>query len=283
MMCLLRLLASALAVLLLFAAQPVAAQAPSVSATETSVDEQEGRARFQAGRAAFSAGRFDDALDDFQRAYRLTKNPVLLFNIGAAADHLRKDEIALEAFAAYLTRVPDATNRAEVEGRVRVLRERPAAQTKREPPPAPPSEPRATPAPSPKIEAPAFARGAAAPQPDLAPLATSPSARARTTHGAWPWVLTGIGGALAVSGVVVLALGLQDKAKVEDAPRDTKYSSVRDARERAPTRIGVGAAFMGIGVVAATAGLIWHFRAKRVTPGLEVGAKSAHFALRGSF
>ena len=267
-----------LSLLLLLFVSPLAAQVAAEQAADLPADEIEGRARFEAGRAAFAAGRFDDALDDFQRAHRLTKNPILLFNIGAAADRLRKDELTLEAFAAYLAQVPEAPNRAEVEGRVRLLTERSSPRAAKEAEPQ--SETAATPTPAAEVET-AGSEAAMPPLPNVASPATD-SPRS-ITRSPWPWLLAGAGAALVVSGAVVLALGVKDKSKVEHAERDTQWSSVSDARDRAPTRIGLGAACLGIGLVSTAAGLIWHFRKSRVTPGIEVGAQSMRFALAGSF
>lgn len=85
--------------------------------------DQEARQLFDAGHLAFADGRFADALDAFQRAYRLSDRAPLLFNIGAALDRLRRNREALEYFERYLVALPDAENRAEVAGRMAVLRD----------------------------------------------------------------------------------------------------------------------------------------------------------------
>lgn len=95
--------------------------AASAQADSGSFEDEEARALFQAGRTAFQAGRFDAALEHFEAAYKLSHRPQLLYNIGSAADRLRMDRKALEAFRAYLHQVPDAHNRQEVESRIRVL------------------------------------------------------------------------------------------------------------------------------------------------------------------
>jgi tetratricopeptide (TPR) repeat protein len=74
-----------------------------------------------AGRVAFEAGKYRDALDHYQRAYELTGAPILLYNIGQAADRLRLDATTLRAFQLYLQRYPDAPNRSEVLHRMAVL------------------------------------------------------------------------------------------------------------------------------------------------------------------
>ena len=76
---------------------------------------------FLAGKAAYGDARYEDALRHFKRAYELSKRPVLLFNIGQAADKLRRDREALDAFKAYLEQVPGGEGQREAESRVRVL------------------------------------------------------------------------------------------------------------------------------------------------------------------
>jgi tetratricopeptide (TPR) repeat protein len=90
-------------------------------AASTNSRDNEARMLFEAGRVAYSAGRFDDALGYFRRAHEISGRAMLLYNVGSAADKLRQDVIALDAFRRYLEAVPDAENREEVEARVRVL------------------------------------------------------------------------------------------------------------------------------------------------------------------
>lgn len=89
--------------------------------TATSADDEVARGLFQAGKAAYQARKYADALSFFQQAHERSHRPELLFNIGQAAERLRQDEKALEAFRAYLTQVPNAANRADVEARIRQL------------------------------------------------------------------------------------------------------------------------------------------------------------------
>jgi len=100
-----------------------AAATPEVALAQaaSSLDE-EAHGLFMAARAAYGAGRFEEALDLFERSYRASPRPGLLYNIGQVADRLRRDERVVEAFSQYLEQVPDAPNRLEVETRLRVLR-----------------------------------------------------------------------------------------------------------------------------------------------------------------
>lgn len=96
--------------------------AATVPTPEEARDTQ-ARELFEQGRAAFTAARFAEALDLFRQAYALSERHALLYNIGQAADRLRLDRDALEAFDRYLAEIPDAENRVEVETRIGVLRE----------------------------------------------------------------------------------------------------------------------------------------------------------------
>jgi tetratricopeptide (TPR) repeat protein len=123
-------------------AQPtVAAPTPAGAAADAEALDQEAHMLFEAGRLAYAAGRFEDSLTSFQRAHAISGRPVLLYNIGTAADKLRRDDVALDAFRRYLEAVPTAENRAEVEGRIRVLEQVMAATRARETTAAAPPDP----------------------------------------------------------------------------------------------------------------------------------------------
>lgn len=115
--------------------------APLTAAAQTSdpARDAEGRQHFQAGRDAFARGDFAGAATEFERAYALSRRPQLLYNIGRAYQEQLRWEDAHRSFQHYLDAIPDAPDRAEVEGRLRVINQelnRPAA-----PPPPPPPPP----------------------------------------------------------------------------------------------------------------------------------------------
>ena len=76
------------------------AETTAVVASPSGPRETEARALFEAGRQAFTDGRFEDALQRFSQSYELSHRAELLFNIGQAADRLRRDAEALAAFEA---------------------------------------------------------------------------------------------------------------------------------------------------------------------------------------
>jgi hypothetical protein len=83
--------------------------------------DKKARDLFEKGRAAWDEGRFREAWEHWHHSYRLSRRPELLYNVGQAADRLRMDREALEAFRLYLEKNPDASNRKEVENRIRIL------------------------------------------------------------------------------------------------------------------------------------------------------------------
>jgi tetratricopeptide (TPR) repeat protein len=87
----------------------------------SAADDEVARGLFQAGKAAYENGKYEEALQLFEQAHARSGRPQLLFNIGQTAERLRQDQKALEVFRAYLTQVPDAPNRLEVEARIKQL------------------------------------------------------------------------------------------------------------------------------------------------------------------
>jgi len=104
-------------------AQAPPADSQTAGDAEARPSDMEARNLFQAGQLAFEDGRFADALDAFQRAHELSQRPALLYNIGLAADRLREDELALDAFQRFVAAMPDAPERSRVEARIAAIRQ----------------------------------------------------------------------------------------------------------------------------------------------------------------
>ncbi len=177
----------------------LAASAPAAAQSDDARDD-EARALYQAGRVAFDDGRFEDALGYFGRAHELSGRPQLLYNIGSAADRLRRNAVALEHFEAYLEAVPDAENRRSVEARIRLLRD--ALEHGREHGTAQdPEETQTTEVPTPRETAEAGMEGT-----EPAAPTEGPSGESRTGL----WVGIGVGAAVLVGLAIVLAVVLSD-------------------------------------------------------------------------
>jgi hypothetical protein len=89
--------------------------------------------------------------------------------------------------------------------------------------------------------------------------------------GAWPWVLAGTGGAIAVTGAILLGVGASKISSAEAlcpdrncgaAPAGTPPEDLRAAQEKGNSGLTferVGGTMVGVGLAAAGGGLLWHF------------------------
>lgn len=95
--------------------------APATAQEPAPERDDEARALFQAAVAAFNAGRYEDALERFEDAYEASPRPELLYNLGATADRLQREDAARSYFRAYLEQSPNPERRGEVEARLAAL------------------------------------------------------------------------------------------------------------------------------------------------------------------
>lgn len=193
-----------------------------------SLDDQQARELFLRGSAAFDRGNYEEALGYFQRAYELSGRPGLLYNVGHAAERLRRDELAIQSFEEYLRRVPEADNRESVEARIRLLRSAVASRSSAE---------RASPSPDTAVPA-------APPADDGGP-------------GAAPIVLAVAGGVTAAAGVVMLVLASSAASNVTDAEDGTPWTDVSSDYDSAGTLGVIGGVAVGVGAAAAAVGIGW--------------------------
>lgn len=229
----------------------------SVTHAQDQGEDSEARALFEAGRVAFDEGRFENALEYFERSYELSRRPQLLYNIGSAADRLRRDEDALEAFEAFLEAVPTSPNRAHVEGRIRVLRSALGEEEQ---------------------EAPAEATAATSSSPS-----TSGGGGGGGGIDPAPWIVVGISGAVLITGVVLLGVSAADIAAVENVEEGGSWSSIQDAHDRAPILSGLGWAFAAVGLAGAAVGLGWGIASGSDGESVQARIVPGGLELRGTF
>ena len=107
---------------------------------------------FYRGEKLFALGRFDDALAEYEAAFEAKPLPEFLFNIGQCHRNLGSYEKAIFSFRLYLSKQPEARNRAAVEALIKELEEKSAEERRRQaaaaarqrrrtprPPPPPPT------------------------------------------------------------------------------------------------------------------------------------------------
>ena len=98
-----RLLATVVCVLGL-ARQPARAQAPDPGAPDAI---EEAKKHFAAGQKLFDAGDLTGAAGELKEAYRLSRNPLLLYNIGVVYDRLGDTALALHYFTRFIEEQKD--------------------------------------------------------------------------------------------------------------------------------------------------------------------------------
>jgi tetratricopeptide (TPR) repeat protein len=89
-------------------APPAAAETPAKTA-------------YRQGVEFFKQKKFADAIREFNKAYRLDPNPVLVFNMARAFEELQQYDSAIEYYRKYLEMLPDAPDRKTVEESIRTL------------------------------------------------------------------------------------------------------------------------------------------------------------------
>jgi tetratricopeptide (TPR) repeat protein len=102
---------------------------------------------FDRGQKLFTLGKFDEALDEYQKAYDASPIPDFLYNIGQCHRNLGNYEQAIFSFKRFLQLDPDAPNRDKVEIIIDELEdklERDGARKRHVEQPPPPPPPRET-------------------------------------------------------------------------------------------------------------------------------------------
>lgn len=81
------------------------------------------KGHFLAGQAYYQQARYNEAIREFEEAYRLSAKPALLFNLAQAYERLGKLEKTVEYLQTYLA-APDIKDRPAVEERLKNLQAR---------------------------------------------------------------------------------------------------------------------------------------------------------------
>ncbi len=97
------------------------------SALARADEATDARAHYEAAQRLYDEGKYDEAIDEFELAYRKKPHPNVLYNIGQAYERLLDYDASVHAFERYLSEAEsDDPRRKAVENRLRVLRNLPA-------------------------------------------------------------------------------------------------------------------------------------------------------------
>jgi hypothetical protein len=102
-------------------AQPADKPAPAPP-PPTPAQLEQAKQAFLEGKTLFDAKKFEPAVEKFKESYRLSRNPVLLYNIAFTLDSMGQKDLALFYYKKFLSDAPaTAPQRGEVTARVAVL------------------------------------------------------------------------------------------------------------------------------------------------------------------
>ncbi len=176
-----------------------AAPAPAPGTPEAEV---EAKRLYQDATKSFQLGEFGPAIEGYKAAYKLVPKPFFIYNIAQAYRLMGDFKQALFFYRSFLNALPDASNRAEVEGRITDLEAQLAKQA--ETVKAPPNGPANPDTPPVKIPGPDTA-AATTSGTDSAPPAGVPSDSGRKPiYKKW-WFWAGIGAVAIGATVAVVA------------------------------------------------------------------------------
>lgn len=100
----------------------LAALAVPAAADPTKEQLDQAKAAFAEGKSLHDQGKLPEAVEKFKESYRLSQNPLLLYNIGFTLDEAGQKDNALLYYRKFLSDAPaSAAQRKTVEDRVKVL------------------------------------------------------------------------------------------------------------------------------------------------------------------
>jgi tetratricopeptide (TPR) repeat protein len=285
--------------------------APSLCGAQSD-DSLEGEARglYMAGVSAYDGGRYEEALRYFQLSYEKSGHAELLYNIASTAERVQNVELALVSYERFVQELPKSQFRARAETRIAALKrhveakaevERASAASRAENAQPPGDEPstaaRAENAQPPRDDRPRepeeFPEVEPAVQQESSSITTEPTQdrfiepASPTSSGGRvaPWLVLGGGVAALVAGGAMIAIGLGDRAKVEDpSPGDRWFEGADEAYQRGPKLLTTGAILVPVGVLAGAAGAWLALKpGKREDSGVSIRLGPGSFSLRKDF
>jgi hypothetical protein len=212
----------------------------------------EAREHFRKGSRAFDLGAYEEAIQEYGAAYRIIDDPALLYNLGQANRLGGHAAEALHLYKVYLSKKPDAPNRAEVENKIAELQKLVDQETKAKKA-LPPDQ--ATPAPAPEPAPQEPAQPAVTPAPVAAtpaPVVDRNAGRSKKIAGI---VVGGLGVAMIATGI---AFGVMAQSAGDDLTKLDQQMGTFDAGKQSEgqTDTIVEGVMLGLGGAAVVAGVV---------------------------
>lgn len=204
-------------------------------------------AHFKQGQAFFNRGDFDRALAEYQAAYDISAEPLLVFNMALCHDRANRPEQALASFKRYLELAPDgavADEAREDVARLTPVVDKIAADRTAEESRKRDEEAKKTPPPPPKK--------------------VSAGSRSKVPL----FIMIG-GAAIAATGGVFHVIALQTRGRLEDGQDPDKYFDDRDSFRTQKT-VAIGG--YAVGAATVLTGLVLGVTVFRHREGVQVSA-----------
>jgi len=262
---------------------PAACDAASV----TNADVERAHTVFLSGKQFLAESNYDKAISYFKDAYTIDCSVHAILPIIATALERKGDKAAaIRVLEEYLKRAPSAVDREVIERRIKNLTE----QLPREPiVPAPSAKPTAT---ATAASAPPVPTPTAPADPPPAVALRTPVAAPEAEHtphsNPGPWVVVGLGAAVALSSIGLFAAGASEVSSASDKCPTRKGCTPAVATQgnngrNLETLGGVAAV---VGPVVVGAGLLWYFFGNRsvpATPSVAVAPGYVALGVDGAF
>ena len=215
--------------------------------------------RYKVGEQLYDISKYDQALEEFEKAYKLYPLPAMLYNIARCHEVLANLPRAIETYKLFIQKVPDSPHAPLVKTRIASLEERLAAKKKAEqdkatrekaekekaekaaPPPPPPLE---------KVET--------QPAPAFAPAGEEPPAASKHTWR-WPagWACVGVGGGAVLGSLVVAFMSMSKNAEYDaEVDRSGIYEDIIDLQNEVNALGGASIGLFAGGIALSVAGAV---------------------------
>jgi hypothetical protein len=226
-------------------AHPTATYAPACEPTSVSKsDAARAHSVYLSGKEYLDESDYDKAIRYFLDAYAIDCSVHGILRVIASAYERGGDKAAaVDALELYLRRAPTASDREVVERRIKNLRE----QIVHDEPPVAPSPPSPPPHPTPELAAP------------LSGPAPIPAATHSPSPSVLPWVVAGVGGAVAIAGGVLAAFGASDISNASSRCSSRLHCApdVADEGNRGRTLEEAAAVVLPAGAAVLATGVVW--------------------------
>jgi tetratricopeptide (TPR) repeat protein len=218
----------------------------------TQAQKDEVKLHYQRATRAYDLQKYQEAIEEYQKAYEISGDPPMLYNIGQAHRLADQPVEAVRYYRRFLQRMPNARNREDVERKIadqeKVIEERRKAAAAVTPPPPPPpakSPPIVEVKPPPPVPPPP-------PEPPPPVVSPEPPSQARAVVG-WSLIAAGV-----IADGVAIYQGYRAKQKGDELTRASMAGEVFDPQvEEDGKNANIAAIALGIGGTAiAVAGAI---------------------------